>query len=78
MGDPPSDPGVKVSDICPHESFASVALPLKPVGHCGVVLFADATLPDVNGIPGVMRALQSVIVAITRSEGLLRTRVRLP
>jgi hypothetical protein len=58
MGDPPSDPGVNVSDNSPHESFASLQLPLKFVGRKGVVPAADAK-------PGAVTPKQSAIAPNT-------------
>jgi hypothetical protein len=59
MGDPPSDPGVNVSDNSPHESFASLQLPLKFVGRKGVE-------PDVEaGVTVTVLALVESPIAFT-------------
>jgi hypothetical protein len=57
MGDPPSSPGVNVSENCPHESYASVQLPLKFVGRKGV--------PVAVATPGAVTPIHSAIATIT-------------
>jgi hypothetical protein len=64
MGDPPSDPGVNVSDNSPHESSASLQLPLKFVGRNGVVPTAVAT-------PGALTPMQSAMATITPPRCLI-------
>ena len=77
IGDPPSDPGVKVIEALPKELFASLQDMDKFVGRNGVFPFADATLLDINGIPEVTKTLQSASVATTLIKGFLRTRLSL-